>query len=74
MGARTQRKDTTLEPGEKATWTIPRTLLGLGAQEALVLAAHFYFGTDPNPRAPKAKVEIFETTYSAENIPACPPE
>ena len=71
VGERTKRKDTTLAPGASATWTIPRTLLGLGSPKALVLAGHFYFGTDPNPKAPKARVEIFETTFDVASLEDC---
>jgi len=74
VGARKKRKDTTLGPGAVATWSIPRTLLGLGKQKDLVLAAHFYFGTDPNPKAPKAQVELFRKTYRAVALANCSPE
>jgi hypothetical protein len=74
VGARKKRKDTTLVPGAVATWSIARTLLGLGKQDDLVLAAHFYFGTDPNPKAPKAKVEILTKHYPAASVPNCSPK
>lgn len=71
VGERRKRKDTTLVPGGRATWTIPRTLLGLGTPKELVLAGDFYFGTDPNPKAPKARVEIFETAFDAASLKDC---
>ncbi len=71
VGARKKRKDTTLQPGAKATWKIAGTLLGLGKQERLILAAQFYFGTDPNPKAPKAKVQVFKRGYAAQDIERC---
>jgi hypothetical protein len=74
IGRRGKHKDTTLEPGQEAIWSIPISLLTPPTPRVLHLRSQFYFGTDPNRHRPVSKITIDKTSVKWSQVPSCSPD